>query len=68
MVVATALGLALKMNNASSIIKMVIIYPKMYRKLMTYFTQNCCYFTARSVNTTSTFVPLPLQCFQNASL
>jgi hypothetical protein len=34
-------------------------------KLMTYFTQNCCYFTAKSVNTTSTFVPLPLQCFQN---
>jgi len=27
-------------------------------KLMTYFTQNGCYFTAKSVNTTSTFVPL----------
>jgi hypothetical protein len=36
-------------------------------KLMTYFTQNFCSFTTKSVNTTSTFVPLPLQCFQNVS-
>lgn len=34
-------------------------------KLMTYFTQNLLYyFTTKSVNTTSTFVPLPLQCFK----